>query len=209
MWNRIAQLRENLYSVIDGLSASLGEFVENPGKDFVRIRKLPFTEMLKLFMSIGGGSLGNELLEATGFIAENPTVSAFVQQRQKILPTAVYELLRRFAASLDLREKHRGYRVLAVDGSYLAVAPDPSGTQNFFQAKNAGKGYSMLHLNALYDVSNKVHIDAEGQNEFRALVDMAGRTVGNHGGDADSKRYCWRTEVTEVTMFSRNFSEWA
>jgi hypothetical protein len=192
MTKRIEDMRGKLYSIIDELTAKVNEFVQNPGKDFVRTRKLPFSMMLKLFMSIGAGSLGNELLEASGFKAETATVSAFVQQRRKILPKAVYELFRRFTASVSLNEKHRGYRVLAVDGSHLSIAPDVTDAPNFIQARTCGKGYSMLHLNALYDVMNKVYLDAEiqnarEQNEFSALVDMTERTIGGFGINADSK----------------------
>ena len=108
MENRITELREKLYSVIDELSSSLDGFVRNPGKDFARNRKLPFSQMMKLFMNIGGGSLGRELLEVNGFNIETPTVSAFVQQRQKILPLAVYELLRKFTSSLSMKKTYKG-----------------------------------------------------------------------------------------------------
>ena len=182
MENCITELRKKLYSVIEGLSVSLDGLVRNPGKDFVRTRKLPFAQMMKLLVNIGGGSLGSELLEANGFSTETPTVSAFVQQRQKILPLAVYEMFRKFTASLDMEKTYRGYKILAVDGSHLAIAPDNSDAKNFFQRKDGGKGYSMLHLNALYDVLNNVYVDAEiqnarEQNEFRALTDMAKRAI--------------------------------
>ena len=39
------------------------EFFHNPDSDFTRIRKLPFEKVVKLILSMGGGTLDKELFD--------------------------------------------------------------------------------------------------------------------------------------------------
>ena len=70
-------------------------FVNNPEKDFTRKRKLDFKEMMNILLSMGGNSLKLELMKYFSYDAETATCSAFVQQRDKILPEALEFLFHR------------------------------------------------------------------------------------------------------------------
>ena len=70
-------------------------FVNNPEKDFTRKRKLDFKDMLNILLSMGGNSLKLELMKYFSYDAETATSSAFVQQRDKILPDALELLFHR------------------------------------------------------------------------------------------------------------------
>lgn len=156
-------------------------FVNNPKKDFTRRRKLDFKEMLNILLSMGGNSLKLELMKYFSYDVETATCSAFVQQREKILPEALEYLFHRFTSSSVNPNYYDGYRMLAVDGSDLNIAHNPKDTENYFKTAENAKGYNLLHLNAMYDLCSRVYVDAVVQpgrkeNEFQALTDMVDRS---------------------------------
>lgn len=106
-------LKQTLTSLIHEMSAELAPHVKNPGKDFTRKKKLPFETVMQLLISMGGNSIYKELLEAQGYDVNTATTSAFVQQRHKILPSALEFLFHEFTKSYTDLKDYRGYRLLA------------------------------------------------------------------------------------------------
>ncbi|WP_198343571.1 IS4 family transposase [Paenibacillus senegalimassiliensis] len=174
-------LKKTLTSLIQEMSAAPEPYVKHPGKDFTRTKKLPFETVMQLLISMGGNSLYKELLELQGYDVNTATTSAFVQQRNKILPSAVEGLFHKFTQSyMDIKD-YRGYRLLAIDGSDLHIATDPLDTNTYFQSQPDTKGYNLLHLNAAYDLCNRLYVDAIVQprrlcHEGKALADMVDRS---------------------------------
>ncbi|WP_308635866.1 transposase [Paenibacillus silvisoli] len=130
---------------------------------------------------MGGNSLYKELLESQGYDVNTATASAFVQQRHKILPSAMAFLFHEFTQTYPNLKDYRGYRLLAIDGSDLHFATDPTDTDTYFQSQPDTKGYNLLHLNAAYDLCNRLYVDAIVQprrlsNEGRALAAMVERS---------------------------------
>jgi len=174
-------IKERLTSLINEMSATSWLYTKNPGKDFSRNRKLPFETVVHLLISMGGNSIYKELLEAQGYDVNTATSSAFVQQRDKILPAAFEFLFHEFTQSYTDIKTYRGYRLLATDGSSLHIATNPHDTETFLQSRPDGKGYNLLHLNAMYDLCNRLYVDAliqpkRHENEGKALVDMLQRS---------------------------------
>ena len=170
-----------LSSLITELSKSPELFVKNPGKDFTRKRKLPLETVIQLLISMGGNSVYKELLESQGYDVNTATSSAFVQQREKILPYAFEYLLHEFTQSHSELKTYRGYRLLAIDGSFLHIATDPNDVDSYNQSKEDSKGYNLLLMNAMYDLCNKLYTDALIQpsrrmNEKKAVVDLVDRS---------------------------------
>jgi hypothetical protein len=137
---------------------------------------------MQLLISMGGNSLYKELLESQGYDVNTATTSAFVQQRNKILPAAVEFLFHAFTQSYTDFKEYRGYRLLAVDGSDLHIATDSADTDTYFQSQANTKGYNLMHLNAAYDLCNRLYVDAMVQprrlwNEGRALAAMVDRST--------------------------------
>src|SRR5690554_4872125 len=154
---------------------------KNPEKDFTRTKKMPFETVMQLLISMGDNSLYKELLESQGYDVKTATTSAFVQQRNKIKPSAVECLFHEFTQSYTDIKDYRGYRLLAVDGSDLHFATDSTDTDTYFQSQPSMKGYNLLHLNATYDLCNRLYVDAIVQprrlcNEGRALAVMVDRS---------------------------------
>ena len=177
-------VKETLTSLINEISASPALFVRNPEKDFTRNRKLPFGTVIHLLISMGGNSIAKELLEAQDYDLDTATSFAFVQQRGKILPCVFEFILHEFSQSQPMAKRHRGYRLLAVDGSSVPIATDHKDADSYTNT-NPGipgsRGHNMLHLNVLFDLCNKAYTDAivqplRLQNEKKAVVDMIDRS---------------------------------
>ena len=176
MKSKSVSIKKKLISLIHEISQAPDLFVKNPGKDFTRNRKLPLETMLKLLISIGGGSLAKELLTFHDFDLNTATSSAFIQQREKLLPCVFEFLLHEFTATAPPKYFY-GYRLLAVDGSDVHIPTNPEHKDSCFSGGDQAKGYNLLHLNAIYDLCSKLFVDVLLQpcrhmNEHLALTAM-------------------------------------
>lgn len=129
---------------------------------------------------MGGGPLRDELMEHFGCTPALVSVSAFVQQRDKILPEAIEFLFQEFTRQSQKQKLYKGYRLLAADGSDLLFSANPNDKLSYFPGVNGQKHYNLLHMNALYDLQTKTYTDVVIQkkkalNENAALVQMIQR----------------------------------
>lgn len=174
-------LKKKLEAEIQYIAANKRKYVKNPGVDFTRDRKLPLKTMLFLLLSMGSNSLKKELFDFSEITNVNVTSSAFIQQRKKIKPDALRDIFRRFNSSICRKKAFRGYQILAADGSDINMYRDPT-SPTFIHPSNHPRGYSQYHLNALYDLQNRVYFDAEIQPRSRederdALINMLRRNT--------------------------------
>jgi len=174
-------MKEKLISQINEMKGSLASFVRKPGKDFTRNRELGFEKTMQIILSMGGKALNEELLDYFDFSADTVTASAFVQQRDKILPAAFEHLFRKFTSFVGTRKTFDSYKLLATDGSSLNIARNPGDTETFYTYKKGSRGYNQLYLNVLYDLCNNIYEDALIQPgrktcERSALIDMLKRS---------------------------------
>lgn len=173
-------VKQTLISLIDDMSAA--DYACNPMSDFTRNRKLDFSTMLRLILSMGASNLGTEILKYFDFDEAFPSVSAFVQQRQKIKAEAFAYIFKEFSNKMITNENMKlfnGYRLVAVDGSDI-VYPLNLAEANACQEMKC----SMMHLNAFFDIMNKQYIDIVVQNlhdlnETDAAVTMLERLPEN------------------------------
>ena len=173
-------IKRTLKKCINEMSAHPETFVKNPGKDFTRERKLPFKQVLKAVLSMTGKSLRGELMEYFNLKTSMPTVSAFVQQRDKVDHRAFEALFHTFTKAVDEQALFKGYRLLAVDGSDLHTPTNKDEADSYHKGMNGQKPYNLFHLNALYDLQRRIYTDAIVQgrkqwNEHRAFVTMVDR----------------------------------
>lgn len=156
------------------------KYCRNPETDFSRHRILSFQETIEIILSFSGKSINNELLDRFDFSSQTITSSAFVQQREKILPSAFEAIFKKFTATsgkLNNLKLYKGYRLFAVDGSDIHIPTNRDDIDSFFPGTNGQKPYNLLHLNALYDILNKTYADILIQknlncNEHKALIQM-------------------------------------
>ena len=175
-------VKSKLKSVIKQMSQEKELYVRNPQSDFTRNRKISFDTVINVLLSMGGNSLGKELLEFYSYHVNAPTPSAFVQQRAKVLPEALEHPFYEFTNSIDNFKTYEGYRLLAMDGTDIRIPYNAEDSSTFCQISPTSRGFNLLHLNTIYDLQNKVYLDAIIQpkcelNERQALVAMVGRST--------------------------------
>ena len=174
-------LKKLLLSEIEDVSKNADIFSVNPGKNFVRKRKLPFATVVKMIIGMESKCLTNELIDAFDTNCHLPSASAFVQQRSKINPEAFKTIFDGFTSRI-IDEKPCDLRMLAVDGSDIQIATNPNDLSSYHPGSNGQKPYNLLHLNALYDLNQHIYTDAiiQGRmdlNEHNALQAMIDRST--------------------------------
>lgn len=169
-------LKKLLLSEIQSVIERADEFCVEPGKNFIRKRKLPFETVIKTIIGMESKSLSNELINAFDAEPDLPSTSAFVQQRSKIKPEAFKSILAGFASKIS-NTTPTDLRILAVDGSDVHIATNPDDLSSFHPGTNGQKPFNLLHLNALYDLNQHIYTDVVIQgrkdwDEHRAMQEM-------------------------------------
>jgi len=145
-------------------------------KDFTRDRKLPFSKVLLTVIRKSVKSIQNILNETQKHLSvllnedlDTVTASAYSQARDKLNYTAFKEL------SDDARDMiyknydyqtYKGFRLLAIDGSMITLPNNDEIQQEFCstdvinQYKDKSKTIIQARVSILYDVLNRISIDA-------------------------------------------------
>lgn len=171
-------LRGMLLSMIRKMGEHPEQYVRQPGRDFTRPRTLTFETVISLLLTMSENSIGKILIGRFQNSEKTPSASAFVQQRQKLLPAALETLFHRFTALLRPGKTFRGHRLLAVDGSSLKSAAYPEDPASYRPGTPRQHGWNLWHMNALFDLENGIYTDLIVQkehekNECSALCQMA------------------------------------
>ena len=169
-------IKKLLLSQIKAVANHAADYCLNPRNNFTRNRKLPFETVLRGIIGMESGSLTNELIDLFHAAPDMPTASAFVQQRNKIKPDAFKAIFDGFSNEI-IRDVSSELSILAIDGSDVQIATNPDDEASYFPGANGQKDYNLLHLNALYDLTNRIYVSAVIQkrvdkNEHKALQDM-------------------------------------
>lgn len=139
-------------------------------KDFVRIRQLPFHNMIFFLMNMIKGSLQDELdyffkaINAEDVCSRTVTKSAFTKARKKLSHQAFIALgqnLISFFYEHFPCQKWNGFRILAIDGSTIKV-PRTKACADHFGSWNPAKGEAcpVARISTLFDVQNGMMVDA-------------------------------------------------
>lgn len=178
------QVKHILFSIIDEMNDYRWLFTKTPEKDFSREKKWSFHKMIKFILSMESRSLKDELLHYFDFDVNTPSNSSFNQRRAQILPEAFGFLFHEFNNRFPETQTWHGLHLIACDGSDLNIYRNPDDPDNYFPNGPDNKGFSQLHLNALYDLCTRRYKDAVIQpgvknNECRAVVTMIDRYAGD------------------------------
>ena len=181
MSRQIQVVKEHLNSAITKVCETSWMFAKDPARNFTRARKLPLRKVISILLCMEGGSLTGELLRYFGCSQDTASSSAFIQQRQKINEFAVPSLFDLFVRNTDKDRLYKGYRLFAADGSDIQIPADPKHTDSYFPGTNGQAPYSILHLDAVYDLLQHTYIDAavcgrRDWNEKGVLCNMVDRS---------------------------------
>lgn len=202
----IKQLKNLLLITLDSIDQEKEKYVVDPKRDFIRQRKLGFKDTLLYILSMGGGTILNELSQLTGDIS-SLTVSAFTQQRYKIKAKAFKHFFHLFSDSLSQNIQNQ-LRILAIDGTSIHIPTDPTDKESYFPSLDGCKAYNLLHLNALFDLEKQIYTDVIIQkgrdNEQRALNNMIARSKTHKAliiGDRGYESYNTLAHIQEKGWF--------
>lgn len=181
MTDNISIIKRKLDDAITQLCEVSWMFTKCPDRDFTRIRKLPFRNVVSFLLAMEGGTLETEMLRYFGCSADIASSSAFVQQRAKIYPDAFHSLFDLFVKKTDSNKLYKGLRLIAADGSDIQIPTNPSDPDSYFPASNERSAYNLLHLDAMYDLLQQTYTDASlvgdhKANERKILCSMVDRS---------------------------------
>lgn len=173
-------IKKQLLLEIKEVANNISGYCQNPATDLIRKRKLPADVLLKGIIGLESKSLTNELVDMFHASFDMPTKSAFVQQRNKLKPEAFKAIFDGFNKRIRNKSSNE-LVILAVDGTDIQTPTDSQDVESYFPGSNGQKSYNLLHLNALYDLSNHLYTDviiqkAHKKNEHVALQKMIDRS---------------------------------
>lgn len=177
------EVKSTLWNLIDDMSLKVSEFAVNPNKDFTRKKKWDLATLMKFIISMESQSLKNELHKYFGYTTDCPSVASFHQRRSQIRVEAFQSLFETFTAEYSNNTNlFKGYRLIACDGSDINIAHNPNDKESYF-TNGKVRGFNQLHLNAMYDLTDKIYTDAVIQpgrleKEHKAFCDMVDRYGG-------------------------------
>lgn len=151
--NHAEDLREKLNQAIAQTVSLRGNYADD-FRHFTRNRKLPMEELIKLLLTMTGGTLARELYDAGIDMAS----SSFVEQRKRIGYLAFKGIMERFNNLCDDPATQRGYAVYALDGSTIPLPRDEL-SKNHYKSDSNPKGWNNTHANLMLDILNQVFID--------------------------------------------------
>ncbi|SKA59764.1 Transposase DDE domain-containing protein [Eubacterium uniforme] len=196
-------VKSTLFEIIHNLSTDIDSFVKHPGIDFSRNRKLGFEKTICFLLSLSNLSTQDELLSFFDHHEHTPSLSALIQQRDKLRENLFPRLLNDFNSHFPGNKTYKGYKLLACDGSDANIFHNPNDKSTYYRNPGSEKGFNELHIDALYDLCNRTYqmINIDGrhdQNEQRALINFM-RHYSDHDNIifiADRNYECWNIFAT-------------
>ena len=174
-----SQIKEIFFDCLNSMSENPWLFTTQENS-FSRKRKISFKDTILSTICMQRSASKTEVLKFYDFLADAPTHSALIQQRNKVKPEAFESLFYCFTDALSPDITYKGYRLFAADGSDIYIPKNSSDPDTYRITDVYGKGFNMLHLNAAYDLMSNLYTDIIIQpvnhiNEYRALCDMIDR----------------------------------
>ena len=117
------QVKNLLSSVISEVASAPQNCCVDPDRNFTRKRKISLKTLIRGIINMEGKSLSNELIDVFPGNEDMPSVSAFVQQRNKIKPEAFEVVFNKFTSRVTKPSSEMV--TLAVDGSDIRLPDNP------------------------------------------------------------------------------------
>lgn len=156
--NAAQKIIEALGNAINYVVENKADYVKNPS-DFSRNRCFGMKRVISTTLGFSGKSLNKEIFD----IGNPATVSAFIQQRNKINGSAFRKIFEDLTSNIPAPKKHKGFRLLAIDGSEVNT---PYNKESEFYHEGyvnqnglLTKGNNTVHLHTMYDLLNKTVVD--------------------------------------------------
>lgn len=146
-------VRKKFFGVLQETEDNISAYVNSPGKDMTRRRSCTFRDTFLLTCSFQSERTNTEIFN---FFSLNnrhiPSKSAFTQQRKKFNELLYPHIFHAFNSAVPFKKKHKGYHLIAVDGSDINLPTDKKDTVYAVKQARSDNYYYQMHLNALYDI---------------------------------------------------------
>lgn len=159
---KIKHAKRLLSTVIAEVTGTPERYCINPNRDFTRKRKISLQTIVSGIINMECKSLPNELIDMFNGSENMPSVSAFVQQRDKVKPEAFEAVFNKFTNKIAVDTVNMP--ILAVDGSDVRLPTNPDDKLTYLPGSKAQDPYNCLHINALYDLDRHLYRAALIQN---------------------------------------------
>ena len=159
---KIKHAKRLLSTVIAEVTGTPERYCINPNRDFTRKRKISLQTIVSGIINMECKSLPNELIDMFKGSENMPSVSAFVQQRDKVKPEAFEAVFNKFTNKIAVDTVNMPK--LAVDGSDVRLPTNPDDKLTYLPGSKAQDPYNCLHINALYDLDRHLYRAALIQN---------------------------------------------
>lgn len=183
------KVKQILNNSISYVANNLESYVKIPGKDYSRVKKIPAEAILSFFISQGASSSKCEWLDFHKLSADAPSLSAMNQRRSQLKPEAFQKVFQTFTSNMqtllsssDTASCHynqSNYQYIAADGSTITFFSFPKfASDDYYVSEgHSARGFYSIHINAFYNLKQKVYTDAllqpvHKKDEFRAFCDM-------------------------------------
>lgn len=209
------QIKTLLHSSISKVSDNISQFCCSPDKNFKRHRKLPAEKLMSFLISEGSSSTKVELLDFFNFSSDTVTASALNQQRDKLKPEALKQVMYEFNNAVSVGDLSSRYRYLAADGSTATFFSNQAFSPDTYLVNqgHSQKGFYSMHINAFQDIQKHIYTDiliqtVHEKDEFKAFCSMVDRhpllpeTKNVYIGD---RGYCSYNNMAHVISSGQHF----
>ena len=176
----------------------------DPGRDFVRSRKLPLPTMLHLLVVRDCRSVGTELLDNLGWTADAPSVSAYCRARRKLNDLAMPLLNSTFLREWDVVPYLGEFRLMIADGTGIPI-PASGDADTMIRNGRGGLWHNECHPTLAYDPLRDTFEDvamqgAKKSNEPAALCAIVDRFWPGRAPDGTALRALWLGDRNYCTL---------
>lgn len=179
--NKADKLKAMFMADVDDLSSQPNLFAKDPSRDFTRTRKLSAKDVLLFPILKERDSTNMELLKYFDHSLDTPSMSAYFQQRRKLLPGTYRHLLFAFNSHFEPTLYKDRYVLFAVDGSGFNLSLNPDDPDTFIAPHGSSpRGHNEIHVTSAFQILDRIYTDAVIQpspqkNEYRAICELVDR----------------------------------
>lgn len=187
MLNKAVDIKNLLMSDIDAMIANPSSFAKDPSRNFTRSRKLNAKDVLLFPILMERDTINRELLKYFDYSVETPSMSAYFQQRKKLLPNTYHHLLNSFNSHFQPSLYRDRYVLYAADGSGFNLFFNSKDPLTFLKPNGSSpKGHNEIYVTAAYQITDRIYSDAVIQpspqkNEYSAICELIDRCPATEG----------------------------
>lgn len=172
-----ASIRNTFFTTLSDIESDISSYVQKPGAHMTRHRYCDFKDTVLATLSLSMNRSNTELFNYFGIKRHIPSKSAFTQQRQKLNDAFFPALLKAFNNAIPFTKTHKGFHLVAVDGTDINLPTDKNDTVYRIKQARSNNYFFQMHVNALFDICENRYVSVSTQprpqlNEKKAFIEL-------------------------------------